>query len=69
MQKLDEYLKIAKAAELLGVSQNTLRMWADTGRIPVRVNPASGYRLFRREDLDAFLEATARPMKPKRRPK
>jgi DNA-binding transcriptional MerR regulator len=51
------------------VSQNTLRMWADTGRIPVRVNPASGYRLFRREDLDAFLEATARPMKPKRRPK
>ena len=69
MRKLDEYLKIAKAAKFLGVSQNTLRMWADTGRIPVRVNPASGYRLFRSEDLDAFLEATARPVKSKRRPK
>ena len=57
MRKLDEYLKIAEAAEFLGVSQNTLRKWADDGRIPVRVNPANGYRLFRSEDLERFLKS------------
>lgn len=61
MKKLDEYLKIAEAAEFLGISQNTLRKWADEGRIAVRVNPANGYRLFRRSDLEAFLKAVAKP--------
>jgi excisionase family DNA binding protein len=71
MQKLSEYLKITEAARTLGVSQNTLRAWADDGRIPVMVNPANGYRLFRSEDLAAFLEQAAKPAnrKPKRRPK
>jgi len=45
--KLREYLKIAEAAEFLGISQNTLRKWAGEGRIAVRVNPANGYRMFR----------------------
>jgi len=46
LKKLDEYLKIAEAATFLGVSQHTLREWADEVRILVRVNPANGYRLF-----------------------
>ena len=62
MQKLNEYLKIAAAAQMLGVSQNTLRAWADDGRIPVMINPANGYRLFRQEDLEAFLNEAARPV-------
>ena len=57
MKKLDEYLKIAEAATFLGVSQNTLRKWADADQISVRVNPANGYRLFRREDLKKFLSS------------
>ena len=61
MQKLNEYLKIAAAAQMLGVSQNTLRAWADDGRIPVMINPANGYRLFRQEDLEAFLNEAAQP--------
>ena len=71
MQKLTEYLKIAEASRTLGVSQNTLRAWADDGRIPMMVNPANGYRLFRREDLDSFLKQAAKPAnrKPKRSPK
>jgi len=66
VRKLDEYLKVADAARFLGVSQNTLRKWADEGRMPVRINPANGYRLFRREDLELFLKETAKPNVKKR---
>ena len=59
MTRLDEYVKIAEAARIIGVSPNTLRAWAADGKIPVRVNPANGYRLFRQQDLQAFLKSVA----------
>jgi excisionase family DNA binding protein len=59
MIKLTEYVKIAEAAQILGVSQNTLRAWAEAGKIPVRRNPANGYRLFLKRDLKAFLSRIA----------
>lgn len=65
MKKLDEYLKVTEAAEYLGVSVNTLRKWADEGRIPVRVNAANGYRLFQYEDLQKFLDSVAKPVSRK----
>lgn len=55
MTKLTDYVKTAEAAEILGVSQNTLRKWAEAGKIPMRRNPANGYRLFKRSDLLKFL--------------
>jgi len=64
MTKLSDYVKIAEAAEILGVSQGTVRAWAEAGKIPMHRNPANGYRLFRREDLDEFLRKTAQPVKP-----
>jgi len=63
MNKLNEYVKTAEAARILGVSQNTLRTWAESGKIPMRRNPANGYRLFLRRDLDIFLAKLARPIK------
>lgn len=60
MEKLTDYVKTAEAAEILGVSQTTLRKYAESGKIPVRKNPANGYRLFLRSDLDRFLRAAAR---------
>jgi excisionase family DNA binding protein len=63
MTKLTEYVKIAEAARVLGVSQNTLRAWAEAGKIPVRRNPANGYRLFLRRDLERFLARVARTKK------
>lgn len=67
MKKLDEYLKVSEAAELLGVSANTLRKWADEGRVRSSVNPANGYRLFRKDDLEKFLSdiAKSKPKKPR----
>ena len=61
MTRLDDYLKTTEAARLLGVSPNTLRLWAASGKVPVRRNPANGYRLFRRQDLDTFLRAVETP--------
>jgi excisionase family DNA binding protein len=58
--KLSEYWKFAEAAEILGVSQGTIRTWAEAGKIPMHKNPANGYRLFLRRDLDSFLETVAK---------
>jgi excisionase family DNA binding protein len=58
--KLNEYVMVAEAAEILGVSKNTLRNWADDGRIAVRHNPGNGYRMFKRSDLDRFLAKAAK---------
>ena len=60
MQKLSDYVKTAEAAEILGVSQNTLRGWAKDGKIPMHRNPANGYRLFLRTDLERFLANVAK---------
>ena len=65
MTKLTDYVKTAEAAEILGVAQNTLRKWAEAGAIPMHRNPANGYRLFKRSDLDKFLKKTAKPVKTK----
>ena len=63
MTRLSEYVKTAEAARILGVSQNTVRAWAEAGKIPVRRNPANRYRLFLRRDLDRFLAKLAKPVK------
>ncbi len=54
---LREYLTVAQAATILGVAANTLRAWDAAGKIPSRRNPANGYRLYRRTDLEEFLSA------------
>lgn len=66
MTKLSEYVKTAEAAEILGVSQNTLHTWAEAGKIPMRRNPANGYRLFARKDLERFLADVAMPKNTRR---
>lgn len=54
----DSSLPITKAARLIGVHPNTLRAWADEGRVRcLRVN-ARGDRRFLVEDLQAFVSAT-----------
>lgn len=67
MPRLNEYVKVAEAARFLGVSQKTLRKWADAGLIPMRLLPTSGYRLFDRDDLQVFLAKTTRPTVTKKK--
>ena len=65
--RLSEYVKVAEAACILGVSLGTVRAWAETGKIPMHRNPANGYRLFKRAELESFLQEVARPVVAKGR--
>jgi molybdopterin-binding protein len=51
----DSSLRVGEAAELLGVSIDTLRRWAASGRLPVR-RSAGGQRLVARADLRRLQE-------------
>jgi len=62
MTRLNEYVKTAEAAEYLG-SRRTRSAHGLHPQNPVRRNPANGYRLFLRRDLDRFLVKLARSIK------
>jgi molybdopterin-binding protein len=49
---MSEY-RVGQAAELLGVSADTVRRWADSGRIKASVGPG-GRRYFEGEELARF---------------
>ncbi|MGK5739935.1 TOBE domain-containing protein [Micromonospora sp. URMC 103] len=50
--------RISEAAELLGVSTDTVRRWVDAGRLPA-VRDEQGHRLVDGADLAAFVRAQA----------
>ncbi len=52
-----------QVAELLGVSVDTVRRWADDGRLPTR-RSAGGQRLIEGADLARFLRDAARAPEP-----
>ncbi len=59
LPSLQDYLTIKEAAGLVGVSPKTLRAWDRAGKLrPVR-HPLNRYRLYLREDLEAFLRRLA----------
>jgi len=55
VENLRDFLRISEAAEYLGVSPNTRRNWENAGKIAAHRHPVNGYRLFKKEDLDALL--------------
>jgi excisionase family DNA binding protein len=54
-----EWLSLGPASRLVGVDPDTLRRWADRGRVEAYATPG-GHRRFRRADLDRVVE-TRRP--------
>jgi excisionase family DNA binding protein len=54
-------MKIADAAEYLGVSPNTLRNWETAGKILAHRHPVNSYRLFKKEELDELLIRAEQP--------
>lgn len=57
MTSQDEWLTTADVAEVLKVSEETVRRWIRAGELPVLGvgGRRGGYRI-RREDLDAFID-------------
>lgn len=65
MTKLDSFLTVAEAAELLGVSPNTIRNWGKAGKITEYRHPINNYRLFKSEELEALLAEVDLPARTK----
>ena len=47
-------MRVASAAEYVGVSAQTLRRWDRDGRLPAVKRPGSSHRYYRRADLEEF---------------
>ena len=55
----DPWLALGAASRLLGVGPDTLRRWADSGRVESYVTPG-GHRRFLRSSLEAMINAPRR---------
>ena len=49
-----DFLTLSEAAAYIGVSKDTLRRWDASGRLKSVRRPGSGYRFYRRPDLEPF---------------
>ena len=67
MPKLSDYLTVGDAANLLGVSKDTLRRWDRAGRLTARRHPVTGYRPYLREELADWFKKLKAELRPKRR--
>ncbi len=56
MIKIEDYFTVTEAALFLGVSPNTLRNWEKAKKIRVYRNPINHYRLYKKYELEAFLD-------------
>jgi excisionase family DNA binding protein len=63
-----EFLLVKETAEVLGVSDNTVRAWAAAGKLQEYRHPVNNYRLFRRNEVERLLEQIENP-KPVRQPR
>jgi excisionase family DNA binding protein len=65
---MDEWLSTREAADILRVSEATVRRWSDDGSLPGRRVGKRRQRRFRARDVEAFSEPRASPAQPRRDP-
>ena len=63
------FIRVKEAAELLGVSPNTVRAWGADDRIPEYRHPVNNYRLYKQEDLEEVLQRLERSLAKKPKPR
>jgi len=61
MINFQNYLRIKKAAEFIGVSGSTLRNWERNRKITTYRHPINRYRLYKKSDLEALLKKIEKP--------
>lgn len=67
MKATDEYFIVKQAAEALGVSANTVRAWASSGKLQEYRHPVNNYRLFKKEDVERLATEIENPKPVKTR--
>jgi DNA (cytosine-5)-methyltransferase 1 len=65
MMRRGGYLRVKEAAELLGVSPNTVRTWGGAGKIPEYRHPVNNYRLYKKAELERLLSQLKRSVPTK----
>jgi MerR family transcriptional regulator, copper efflux regulator len=58
--RINDFLTIAEAAAFLGVCPKTLKNWDRAKKLKPLRHPVNGYRLYRRDELEAFLKRFAK---------
>lgn len=53
---MPEYISIKETARLVGVSPQTLRKWEKDGHLVPYRNPVNNYRMYKVEQIEAFIE-------------
>lgn len=56
MRKLNDFIGIKEAARILGVNDDTVRIWCDRGKLKHKRHPINRYYLFIKEDLDNIIK-------------
>tara|TARA_Y100001933_G_C18536207_1_gene371194 strand:- start:31 stop:300 length:270 start_codon:yes stop_codon:yes gene_type:complete len=72
MKTMQEFLLVKEVARLLKVSPNTVRAWADSGKLPEHRHPVNNYRLFKLKDVERLQSLIEQPLQKSgyaRRPK
>lgn len=52
----DSFLTIKQAAKMLGVTPLTLRNWDRAGKFEASRHPINNYRVYKTEDVNAFIK-------------
>ncbi len=52
----NSFLTIKQVSEILGVTTLTLRNWDTSGKFEAGRHPINNYRVYKKDDVDAFLE-------------
>lgn len=60
MMRNEGYVRVKEAAEILGVSPNTVRAWGADGKIMEHRHPVNNYRLYKKADLKKVLRKVER---------
>lgn len=56
MVKLSDFVQVKDAAQLLGVSPDTIRRWDRAGKLTAVRHPINNYRLYRIDELKTILK-------------
>lgn len=64
--ELSKYITIKQASGMLGVSALTLRNWDKKKKLVAYRHPINNYRVYRRDELEKFMDRIENHNKPKK---